>query len=64
MDSSAIESLAKVRQRQGLSPDQIGCVRNFDLTDGTNLREKLLALSDKDYAFAYQIEGVALGMSN
>ena len=47
-----------------LPSDQIGCIRNFDLSDGTNLREKLLTLSDKDYVFAYKIEGVALGLSN
>ena len=56
--------IARSEIEGGLPSDQIGCVRNFDLSDGTNLREKLLTLSDKDYVFAYQIEGVALGLSN
>ena len=29
--------------------DKVGCVRNFQLKDGTRIREKLLSLSDYDY---------------
>ncbi len=39
----------------GLSPDQVGCVRNFSLADGAHLREQLLALSDRDYISTYCI---------
>ncbi len=35
--------------------DQVGCVRNFDLRDGGNVRERLLALSDRDRRFRYAI---------
>jgi hypothetical protein len=41
---------------EGAHPqDRIGCVRNFDLTDGGNIREQLLSLSDYDYSFSYAI---------
>ena len=33
--------------------DRVGCVRNFRLADGANLRELLLTLSDADMAFSY-----------
>ncbi len=33
--------------------DQIGCVRNFHLEDGTNVRECLLTLSDSEDRFRY-----------
>ena len=35
--------------------DQIGCVRNFDLEDGANVRERLISLSDSEYRFRYTI---------
>lgn len=38
---------------KGLPSDKIGCVRNFRLVDGANLREQLLTLSDADTAFSY-----------
>jgi hypothetical protein len=38
---------------KGWSSDKIGCVRNFRLSDGANLREQLLTLSDADMAFSY-----------
>lgn len=40
---------------EGLRPDAIGCVRNFHTADGGHLRERLLALSDVDHAFTYNI---------
>lgn len=33
--------------------DRIGAVRRFRLTDGAELREQLLALSDRDHSFRY-----------
>ena len=38
---------------QGRSADRIGSVRRFHLEDGSELRERLLALSDADMAFSY-----------
>lgn len=38
---------------RGLTFDRVGCVRNFHLQDGSNLRELLLTLSDADMAFSY-----------
>ena len=35
--------------------DQVGCVRNFHLKDGGNLRERLLAFSDVDHYCTYAI---------
>lgn len=39
----------------GLTGDQIGCVRRFHLEDGSEFREKLLALSDFKCTFSYSI---------
>jgi hypothetical protein len=40
----------------GLSSDQIGCIRNFDIADGGGtIREQLLELSDIGYSFRYCI---------
>jgi len=42
--------------------DQVGCVRNFTLTDGNRIREQLLALSDNDYVSTYCILDATLPM--
>ena len=47
--------IAESRIEDGLSPDQVGCVRNFRLVDGGELREQLLTLSDRDYQCTYSI---------
>ena len=40
----------------GLPPDQVGCVRNFDVAGGGGtIRERLLALSDLEYTMTYRI---------
>jgi NADPH:quinone reductase-like Zn-dependent oxidoreductase len=39
----------------GKTPDQIGCVRNFRLVDGAQLREQLLALDDRGRTYTYCI---------
>lgn len=44
--------------------DQIGCVRNFDLQDGANVRERLLAMSDTDHRFRYAIVGSDVPLLN
>jgi len=35
--------------------DKVGCIRNFNLKDGGNIREQLLTLSDIDYQCTYSI---------
>lgn len=39
----------------GEAPDQLGCVRNFQMKDGGRIREQLLSLSDRDHSFTYCI---------
>jgi hypothetical protein len=39
----------------GLPPDQVGCVRAFELHDGGKLREMLVGLSDERHEFSYRI---------
>ena len=39
----------------GLPSDAVGCVRNFHLANGGQLREQLLSLSDRDHACVYCI---------
>lgn len=36
-----------------LASDRVGCVRRFSLADGSELRERLLALSDAETSFSY-----------
>jgi len=43
------------RIEDGLPSDAVGCVRNFRLADGGELRERLLALSDREHSCAYSI---------
>ena len=47
--------IARSRIERGAPQDQIGCVRDFELTDGGRIREQLLELSDFDYRFTYCI---------
>ena len=41
------------RIEQNARPDQVGCIRNFRLREGGRIRERLLALSDYDFAMVY-----------
>ncbi len=47
--------IASSRIEQGKAPDQIGCIRNFSLTDGGVIREQLLSLSDYEFSVTYSI---------
>lgn len=38
---------------RGQSSDRVGCVRRFRLTDGSELREQLLSLSDLEQTYSY-----------
>jgi hypothetical protein len=44
--------------------DKVGCIRNFSLQDGGRIRERLLALSDYDFSFTYEILESPMGVSN
>ncbi|MEX2518853.1 MAG: SRPBCC family protein [Paracoccaceae bacterium] len=43
------------RIEDGLPSDKVGCIRNFHLQNGDNIREKLLGLSDYDLFCSYAI---------
>ncbi|WP_280151311.1 SRPBCC family protein [Piscinibacter sp. XHJ-5] len=42
--------------------DRVGCVRRFHTRDGGQIRERLLALSDYDYACTYSILDSPMGV--
>jgi hypothetical protein len=46
-------AVAESQIERGQSADRIGCIRRFRLQDGSELRERLLTLSDADLAFSY-----------
>jgi hypothetical protein len=47
--------IAESHVEDGRPSDQVGCVRNFTLSNGGNLRERLLTFSDLDRFFTYNI---------
>lgn len=47
--------IAESHIEDGKPSDQVGCVRNFKLTDGGQLRETLLSFSDLERSFTYDI---------
>jgi len=46
-------AVAKSVIERGQSADKLGCVRRFFLRDGSELRERLLTLSDLEQSFSY-----------
>ena len=56
--------VADSRIEQNMPPDQIGCVRNFTLRNGSRIRERLLALSDYDLSCTYAILESPMGVDN
>jgi NADPH:quinone reductase-like Zn-dependent oxidoreductase len=48
-------AVAESRIEDGRAPDEVGCVRNFRLVDGAQLREQLLALDDRNRTYTYCI---------
>ena len=48
-------SVVSSRIEKGHSADKVGCVRNYQLKDGSQVREKLRSLSDYDYNFTSTI---------
>lgn len=49
---------------RGFPSDKVGCVRRFSLADGSELRERLLTLSDVDMAFTYCLEDTPVPLLN
>jgi hypothetical protein len=47
--------IAESHVEDGKPSDQVGCVRNFTLSNGGKLREMLLTFSDLDRFFTYNI---------
>ncbi len=45
-------------------PDQVGSIRNFQLTGGERVREQLLSLSDKTHSFRYRIVDADVPLEN
>jgi uncharacterized protein YndB with AHSA1/START domain len=41
------------RNEDALPSDKVGCIRNFNLQNGDNIREQLVGLSDYDLFFSY-----------
>src|SRR5204863_79686 len=56
--------IAESHIEDGKPSDQVGCVRNFKLTNGGHLRERLLSFSDLDRTFIYNILESPLPLSN
>jgi hypothetical protein len=56
--------IADSRIENGLASDKVGCVRNFRLVDGGELREQLLTLSDHDYQCTYSILDSPMPLTN
>jgi hypothetical protein len=47
--------IAESRIEDGRASDSVGCIRNFQLTDGGTIREQLLALDDRERRCVYSI---------
>lgn len=43
------------RIEDALPSDKVGCIRNFNLQNGDNIREQLLGMSDYDLFYSYSI---------
>ena len=52
------------RIEDGRPADAIGCVRKFQLQDGTHIRERLLAMSDADRFYTYSFETTPFPVRN
>ena len=57
-------AIADSRIEDSEPSDKVGCVRNFNLKDGGNIREQLLTLSDFDFTCSYAILESPMGVRN
>ena len=57
-------AIADSRIEGELPSDKVGCIRNFNLKNGGNIREQLLALSDLDHTCTYSILESPMGVEN
>jgi len=57
-------AVAKSAIERNQTSDKVGCVRHFFLRDGSELREKLLGLSDFDLFCTYSILESPMGVEN
>ena len=57
-------AIARSTIEGGRPSDAVGCIRSFYLSDGTHIREQLLALSDFDFSFSYSILEAGLDLQN
>ena len=48
----------------GKAGDQVGSIRSFTLTDGTHIREKLLAFSDHERSYTYDFQKTPFDVDN
>lgn len=48
-------AIADSQIENGEPSDKVGCIRNFNLKDGGNIREQLLTLSDYEHLCTYSI---------
>lgn len=55
-------AIANSEIEDGLNPYTIGCVRNFNLQDGESIRETLIAFSELEYTFSYDMLTTGLGL--
>jgi hypothetical protein len=61
---SWVPAVADSRIEGGAPADRVGCIRNFNLKDGGNLREQLLALSDHGQSVTYNILASPMGVEH
>ncbi len=57
-------AIADSRIEQNQPSDKVGCIRNFNLKGGGNIREQLLALSDFEMCCTYSILASPMGVEN
>lgn len=56
--------VADSRIEGGMPADRVGCVRNFRLREGGEIRERLLMLDDRQHACSYAILDAPMNVSD
>ncbi len=57
-------AIAKSEIEENRPADSVGCIRNFYLVNGDNIREQLLALDDVNYRCDYTILKSGMALAN